>query len=50
MELARRALAEEMKARDSLTSPAAVRGYLRCACRISATNASTASSSMRRTA
>ena len=29
MELARRALAEEMKARDSLTSPAAVRGYLR---------------------
>ena len=31
MELARRALAEEMKARDSLTSPAAVRGYLRLA-------------------
>jgi DNA repair protein RadC len=29
MELARRALAEEMKARDSLTSPASVRGYLR---------------------
>ncbi|HET7731532.1 MAG TPA: DNA repair protein RadC [Usitatibacter sp.] len=29
MELAGRALAEEMKARDSLTSPAAVRGYLR---------------------
>ncbi len=29
MELARRALAEEMKSRDSLTSPAAVRGYLR---------------------
>jgi DNA repair protein RadC len=29
MELARRALAEEMKARDSLLSPAAVRGYLR---------------------
>ena len=29
MELARRALCEEMKARDSLTSPAAVRGYLR---------------------
>ena len=29
MELARRALAEEMKARDSLTSPGAVRGYLR---------------------
>jgi DNA repair protein RadC len=29
MELARRALTEEMKARDSLTSPAAVRGYLR---------------------
>jgi DNA repair protein RadC len=29
MELARRALSEEMKARDSLTSPAAVRGYLR---------------------
>ena len=29
MELARRALAEEMHARDSLTSPAAVRGYLR---------------------
>jgi DNA repair protein RadC len=29
MELARRALAEEMKTRDSLTSPAAVRGYLR---------------------
>jgi DNA repair protein RadC len=29
MELARRALAEEMRARDSLTSPAAVRGYLR---------------------
>jgi DNA repair protein RadC len=29
MELARRALAEEMKARDCLTSPAAVRGYLR---------------------
>jgi DNA repair protein RadC len=28
-ELARRALAEEMRARDSLTSPAAVRGYLR---------------------
>ncbi|HUP96735.1 MAG TPA: DNA repair protein RadC [Usitatibacter sp.] len=31
MELARRALAEEMKARDSLTSPASVRGYLRLA-------------------
>jgi DNA repair protein RadC len=31
MELARRALAEEMKARDSMTSPAAVRGYLRLA-------------------
>ena len=29
MELARRALAEEMRTRDSLTSPAAVRGYLR---------------------
>ncbi|HUL56683.1 MAG TPA: UPF0758 domain-containing protein, partial [Usitatibacter sp.] len=29
MELARRALAEEMKGRDSLASPAAVRGYLR---------------------
>ncbi|HXZ49750.1 MAG TPA: DNA repair protein RadC [Usitatibacter sp.] len=29
MELARRALVEEMKARDSLASPAAVRGYLR---------------------
>jgi DNA repair protein RadC len=29
MELARRALAEEMKSRDSLTSPAAVRAYLR---------------------
>jgi DNA repair protein RadC len=29
MELARRALSEEMKARDSLASPAAVRGYLR---------------------
>ena len=29
MELAHRALAEEMKSRDSLTSPAAVRGYLR---------------------
>jgi DNA repair protein RadC len=29
MELARRALTEEMKSRDSLTSPAAVRGYLR---------------------
>lgn len=29
MELARRALSEEMQARDSLTSPAAVRGYLR---------------------
>jgi DNA repair protein RadC len=29
MELARRSLAEEMKARDSLRSPAAVRGYLR---------------------
>ncbi|HLX23219.1 MAG TPA: DNA repair protein RadC [Usitatibacter sp.] len=29
MELARRALSEEMKARDSLMSPAAVRGYLR---------------------
>jgi DNA repair protein RadC len=29
MELARRALAEEMKGRDSLTSPGAVRGYLR---------------------
>src|SRR5688500_1125286 len=28
-ELARRALAEEMRTRDSLTSPAAVRGYLR---------------------
>jgi DNA repair protein RadC len=28
-ELARRALAEEMRARDSLTSPSAVRGYLR---------------------
>ena len=28
-ELARRALCEEMRARDSLTSPAAVRGYLR---------------------
>lgn len=28
-ELARRALAEEMRARDSLTSPGAVRGYLR---------------------
>ena len=28
-ELARRALSEEMRARDSLTSPAAVRGYLR---------------------
>lgn len=28
-ELARRALAEEMRVRDSLTSPAAVRGYLR---------------------
>jgi len=31
MELARRSLAEEMKARDSLASPAAVRGYLRLA-------------------
>ena len=31
MELARRALSEEMKSRDSLTSPAAVRGYLRLA-------------------
>lgn len=31
MELARRALSEEMKARDSLTSPAAVRGFLRLA-------------------
>ena len=29
MELARRALAEEMRSRDSLASPAAVRGYLR---------------------
>ncbi len=29
MEMARRALAEEMRARDSLASPAAVRGYLR---------------------
>ena len=29
MELARRALCEEMRARDSLTSPSAVRGYLR---------------------
>lgn len=29
MELASRALAEEMKSRDSLVSPAAVRGYLR---------------------
>ena len=29
MELARRALAEDMRVRDSLTSPAAVRGYLR---------------------
>jgi DNA repair protein RadC len=29
MELARRSLAEEMHRRDSLTSPAAVRGYLR---------------------
>lgn len=29
MELARRALCEEMQARDSLTSPGAVRGYLR---------------------
>ena len=29
MELARRALSEEMKSRDSLASPAAVRGYLR---------------------
>jgi DNA repair protein RadC len=29
MELARRALSEEMKTRDSLTSPAAVRGFLR---------------------
>jgi DNA repair protein RadC len=29
MELARRALAEEMKARDSVASPAAVRAYLR---------------------
>jgi DNA repair protein RadC len=28
-ELARRALSEEMRVRDSLTSPAAVRGYLR---------------------
>jgi DNA repair protein RadC len=28
-ELARRALSEEMRTRDSLTSPAAVRGYLR---------------------
>src|SRR5687767_822438 len=28
-ELARRALSEEMRARDSLTSPAAVRAYLR---------------------
>jgi DNA repair protein RadC len=31
MELARRALAEEMKARDCLASPCAVRGYLRLA-------------------
>jgi len=31
MELARRALAEEMKARDCLASPSAVRGYLRLA-------------------
>jgi DNA repair protein RadC len=31
MELARRALAEEMTARDCLASPAAVRGYLRLA-------------------
>ena len=31
MELARRTLSEEMRARDSLTSPAAVRGYLRLA-------------------
>ena len=30
-ELTRRALSEEMRARDSLTSPAAVRGYLRLA-------------------
>ena len=30
-ELARRALSEEMRVRDSLTSPAAVRGYLRLA-------------------
>jgi len=29
LELARRALAEEMRSRDSLASPAAVRGYLR---------------------
>jgi DNA repair protein RadC len=29
MELARRALSEEMKSRDSLTSPAAVRSFLR---------------------
>ena len=29
MELARRALGEEMRARDSLSSPAAVRSYLR---------------------
>jgi DNA repair protein RadC len=29
MELARRALTEEMRSRDSLTSPGAVRGYLR---------------------
>lgn len=29
MELARRALSEEMRARDSLASPAAVRGFLR---------------------
>ena len=29
MELARRALGEEMRVRDSLTSPGAVRGYLR---------------------
>jgi DNA repair protein RadC len=29
MELARRALGEEMRTRDSLTSPGAVRGYLR---------------------
>jgi len=29
MELAQRALAEEMRARDCLSSPAAVRGYLR---------------------